>query len=319
MLAAIATAVVEAPLELFRHNAQAGTGALGGNFFGAMLAVVRQAGSPLPLYRGLTGARARAPRPAPARRAGAAHRRSRRPERARRGCCPMRLAAHLPCAGAPKTPRPPSTTPPPPPTPTHSHPPTAYSLEAIPYDVSELAVVGNLNDGRAAAEAAAASGGGGPGGPLSALALAAPQPVWDVGVGAVAGAAAVIASMPFDVVKTYMQVNPSCGDGLAGFAATARHLVAKGGPGALWLGLAPRLAHQVGRGLRSSVALGPVQPRWPWRALAAAAEPAHPPNHTLTHTVTQYTHTHTHTHTRGPHRSPARASAGGPYTRRTAT
>ncbi|KIY98003.1 hypothetical protein MNEG_9958 [Monoraphidium neglectum] len=36
VLAAVATAVVEAPLELFRHNAQAGTGAMGGDFFGAM-------------------------------------------------------------------------------------------------------------------------------------------------------------------------------------------------------------------------------------------------------------------------------------------
>ncbi|KIY98004.1 hypothetical protein MNEG_9959 [Monoraphidium neglectum] len=119
----------------------------------------------------------------------------------------------------------------------------AYALEAIPYDVSELVVVGNLNDGRAAAEAAAARGGGG--GVMAALALSVPQAAWDVGVGAVAGAAAVVASMPFDVVKTYMQVNPSCSGGLGGFAATARQLVAQGGPGALWLGLAPRLAHQV--------------------------------------------------------------------------
>jgi hypothetical protein len=153
---------------------------------------------------------------------------------------------------------------------------TAYALEAIPYDVSELVVVGNLNDGRAAAEAAAARGGGG--GVMAALALSVPQAAWDVraprararvpaacestasgaaagptrvlvlqpglrcasppmigllsslatasaehtppppgadtadvtdpqvGVGAVAGAAAVVASMPFDVVKTYMQV-----------------------------------------------------------------------------------------------------------------
>jgi hypothetical protein len=51
--------------------------------------------------------------------------------------------------------------------------------------------------------------------------------------------------MPFDVVKTYMQTHPASGAGLAGFAATARQLVARGGPGALWVGLAPRLMHQV--------------------------------------------------------------------------
>ncbi|KAI8462430.1 MAG: mitochondrial carrier domain-containing protein [Monoraphidium minutum] len=174
VLAAVATAMVEAPLELFRHNAQAGTGAMGGDFLGAMWRVARDARSPLPLYRGLT----------------------------------------------------------------------AYSLEAIPYDVSELVVVGSLNDGRAAAEAAAAAGGGS-GGALASIARGVPQSAWDVGVGAIAGAAAVVASMPCDVVKTYMQVNPTCGGGLRGFAAAARLLIARGGPGALWLGLAPRLAHQV--------------------------------------------------------------------------
>jgi len=51
--------------------------------------------------------------------------------------------------------------------------------------------------------------------------------------------------MPFDVVKTYMQTHPNSGAGLQGFAATARALVARGGPGALWVGLVPRLAHQV--------------------------------------------------------------------------
>ncbi|GBF88166.1 mitochondrial carrier protein [Raphidocelis subcapitata] len=172
-MAAVATALVEAPLELFRHNAQAGTCAAGGNFMREMWRVVTEARSPLPLYRGLT----------------------------------------------------------------------AYSLEAIPYDISELMVVGSLNDGRAAAEAAEAAGGAG--GALAAVARAVPQPVWDLGVGAAAGAVAVLASMPFDVVKTWQQTHPSCGGGLSGFAATARLLVARGGPGALWLGLGPRLAHQV--------------------------------------------------------------------------
>lgn len=41
-IAAVATALVEAPLELFRHNAQAGTCAAGGNFMREMWRVGRR-------------------------------------------------------------------------------------------------------------------------------------------------------------------------------------------------------------------------------------------------------------------------------------
>lgn len=109
-----------------------------------------------------------------------------------------------------------------------------YCLESWPYDVSELLVVGAAADAR-----------GAPG-------LAGIKPaVFDMTVGALAGTVAVLVSMPFDVVKTYMQTH---GTGMAAeglresvgaFWATGSRLVAKGGPGALFVGLAPRLAHQV--------------------------------------------------------------------------
>lgn len=73
-----------------------------------------------------------------------------------------------------------------------------------------------------------------------------------VPAGAAAGAAAVIASMPLDVVKTRMEVAPllvprrsPCFGGLRAFTATGRALVAARGPGALFSGLAPRLAAKV--------------------------------------------------------------------------
>jgi hypothetical protein len=61
----------------------------------------------------------------------------------------------------------------------------------------------------------------------------------------------VLVSMPFDVVKTYMQTQNTgmAAEGLresmAAFWSTGSKLVAKGGPSALFVGLAPRLAHQV--------------------------------------------------------------------------
>ncbi|KAF6263660.1 mitochondrial carrier domain-containing protein [Scenedesmus sp. NREL 46B-D3] len=109
-----------------------------------------------------------------------------------------------------------------------------YCLESWPYDVSELLVVGAASDVRAA----------------PALANVKPA-VFDMAVGALAGTVAVLVSMPFDVVKTYMQTHGTgmAAEGLresvAAFWSTGSRLVAKGGPGALFVGLAPRLAHQV--------------------------------------------------------------------------
>lgn len=80
---------------------------------------------------------------------------------------------------------------------------------------------------------------------------------YDLTVGGLAGTVAVLVSMPFDVIKTYIQTHGGVGaaassssvssiSGSAGlFWSTGRALVARNGPRALFVGLAPRLAHQV--------------------------------------------------------------------------
>eukprot|EP00879_Flechtneria_rotunda_P026180 GHRR01027898.1.p2 GENE.GHRR01027898.1~~GHRR01027898.1.p2 ORF type:complete len:127 (+),score=15.81 GHRR01027898.1:414-794(+) len=74
---------------------------------------------------------------------------------------------------------------------------------------------------------------------------------FDLAVGALAGTVAVLVSMPFDAIKTYMQTHGTAlgGTGSVGstgaFLLTGKALVRKNGPGALFVGLCPRLAHQV--------------------------------------------------------------------------
>jgi len=68
--------------------------------------------------------------------------------------------------------------------------------------------------------------------------------------GAAAGAAAVLASMPADCVKTVLEMETGgaargpLGD--AGhFVATAHGMLQRGGPGALFIGMGPRLVETV--------------------------------------------------------------------------
>jgi hypothetical protein len=81
---------------------------------------------------------------------------------------------------------------------------------------------------------------------------------YDLMVGGLAGTVAVLVSMPFDVIKTYIQTHgalegaaaaSSGAVGISGsagqFWSTGKALVARSGPKALFVGLAPRLAHQV--------------------------------------------------------------------------
>ena len=68
--------------------------------------------------------------------------------------------------------------------------------------------------------------------------------------GGAAGAAAVLASMPADCIKTVLELDPTPEPAglVAGgfrFLATGRAMVAQGGPGALFVGMAPRLAEKV--------------------------------------------------------------------------
>ncbi|GIL80177.1 hypothetical protein Vretifemale_9357 [Volvox reticuliferus] len=171
---AVMTALVEGPLELFRHQAQAGL--ISGNLFREMKNVVRTQG-PMGLYWGF-----------------------------------------LP-----------------------------YCLESFPYDISELATYSQLRD----VYNQAVSKAEGTGSPLFGAASKIPSQVWDIAIGAAAGSAATLISMPFDVVKTYMQTHATeaitlgaMGQVVA-FFKTGAWMVAKRGPGALWVGLLPRLAQQV--------------------------------------------------------------------------
>ena len=78
-----------------------------------------------------------------------------------------------------------------------------------------------------------------------------PTEAWDLVTGASAGAAAVLVSMPFDCVKTYMQTHGTDlgGKGVLGsarlFFKTGSGMVKAGGIGSLYYGLAPRLLQQV--------------------------------------------------------------------------
>lgn len=167
-LAAIITAVVEAPVELFRHNAQAGI--VKANFMKEMVRVTKRSG-----LRGL-------------------------------------YWGFLP-----------------------------HCFEAWPYDISELLVYGNMKDMQDTAHTTR----------KHSWIKAVPGDVWDLATGAAAGTAAVIVSMPFDCVKTYMQTHGTDvnGQGVLKsarlFLATGQQMVAKNGWKCLYVGVVPRLLQQV--------------------------------------------------------------------------
>lgn len=78
-----------------------------------------------------------------------------------------------------------------------------------------------------------------------------PVHAWDLLTGAASGTAAVLVSMPLDVIKTYMQTHGTdlTGKGIISSASlfinTGQKLVRRGGFGALYLGVTPRLIQQV--------------------------------------------------------------------------
>ncbi|KAG2442226.1 hypothetical protein HYH02_009710 [Chlamydomonas schloesseri] len=169
--AAVATALVESPVELFRHNAQAGL--VQSNFMAEMVATVRREG-PGGLYWGF-----------------------------------------LP-----------------------------HCFEAWPHDISELATYGFMRDFEATALRS-------PGSPHHAWMRGVGPQVWDLATGAASGAAAVMFSMPFDTVKTYLQTHGAdlSGRGFLGSAAlfvkTGRRIAARKGLAGLYVGVTPRLFQQV--------------------------------------------------------------------------
>ncbi|KAI3431773.1 hypothetical protein D9Q98_010529 [Chlorella vulgaris] len=138
----------------------------------------------------------------------------------------------------------------------------AFMLKSIPYDVAELATYSQMCDWRAAAAArAAAADASGRQRPAAStwresvggMLAAVPDGTGDMLIGAVAGVASVLVSMPCDVIKTHMDLFPPvCASARGGvlsstraFFETGRRLVALGGPQALFVGVAPRLLQNV--------------------------------------------------------------------------
>ncbi|GAX73771.1 hypothetical protein CEUSTIGMA_g1222.t1 [Chlamydomonas eustigma] len=169
-LGALATALVESPVELFRHQAQAGL--ISGNLIKEMATSVRNHG-PGSLWYGF-----------------------------------------LP-----------------------------FLMEAFPYDVSELGTYSQLRELHNEACK--------PSSRHHAMTTMLPADAWDAAMGAAAGAAAVLVSMPCDVVKTHVQtqgvgqLSASPAAQVALFLATGRTLVQQGGLAALFVGVIPRLLQQV--------------------------------------------------------------------------
>ncbi|KIY95208.1 hypothetical protein MNEG_12754 [Monoraphidium neglectum] len=122
----------------------------------------------------------------------------------------------------------------------------AFCMESFPYDIMELGSYGSMQDAREAALKRDDA--------LGRRLAAVPSQALDMAIGAASGAAAVVVSMPFDVVKTYLQTHGSqvaakAGGGVWGeavaFASTGASMVRANGPGSLFVGLAPRLVQQV--------------------------------------------------------------------------
>ncbi len=119
-----------------------------------------------------------------------------------------------------------------------------FCLKSLPYDIGELLTYSQLRDGYDFIKSSQSEG-------RFSLASTVPEHVWDAGIGAAAGAAAVLVSMPADCLKTVMDprvLGPgpaTMAESAAAFMATGRGMVAAKGPGALFNGLLPRLGEKV--------------------------------------------------------------------------
>ena len=140
-----------------------------------------------------------------------------------------------------------------------------YVLKSAPYDISELLVYsmlrgrgggnGNGGDGGGAGgeSPSTSSGNGGGGGVFSLLpaAMRPPPQLAHAVLGAVAGAAAVVASMPADCIKLKLELSSApvahgVRESVAQFFWTGRRIAAgPGGASALFRGMGPRLAEKV--------------------------------------------------------------------------
>lgn len=120
-----------------------------------------------------------------------------------------------------------------------------FCFKSLPFDIGELLTYSQLRDWQQSLAV---------GPPTQAhLVASVPDGVWDAAIGAAAGAAAVLISMPADVIKTVMDTgggaagstSGSLQQGASSFFATGNKLVAQRGPGVLFTGLWPRLGEKV--------------------------------------------------------------------------
>eukprot|EP00798_Chlamydomonas_sp_ICE-L_P005912 gene5912-33485_t len=161
VFSALVTALVESPVELFRHNQQASNRVVAGGFLREMVTTVRAEGS-CGFILGLPASSFEAWPHDVSELLEVTTVRAEGPAGLYWGFLP-----HL--------------------------------FEAWPHDVSELLVVGAMSDFRADST--------NPSSKHHACMQHVPHSAWDLGVGAVSAAVAVLVSMPFDCIKTYMQTH----------------------------------------------------------------------------------------------------------------
>lgn len=116
-----------------------------------------------------------------------------------------------------------------------------FLFEALPYDITELASYSQLQACQKAAARAS---------PSDSLLRTLPDHFWDATLGGLAGAAAVLVSMPCDTLKTYIQCHHTAGASspqqqIRDFATLGKTFVRERGLKSLFIGLTPRLVQQV--------------------------------------------------------------------------
>lgn len=146
-----------------------------------------------------------------------------------------------------------------------------FCMKSLPFDSAELLTYSTLQDARDDLLAAPSNSGSARSGLRVRIAAAAQavrdHPALDLSMGAMAGAVAVVVSMPMDTVKTVVETSGHVGGAgpaasAMAFANTGRQLVARHGPGALFSGMGMRLAEQVPSTAVSVCACGVVEAWW---------------------------------------------------------
>lgn len=128
------------------------------------------------------------------------------------------------------------------------------SLQVPPLDIDERKESSSARPGAAQPTAAPATGGQSWAADAGSWLAGMSPASSDMWIGAAAGGSAAVASMPFDVTFTRMNTAAASAAAagvtpVAAFCASARQIVATGGPQALFAGVLPRLLHTVPAGI----------------------------------------------------------------------